>query len=111
MRLLASIVQYAESKKINLNEISLDEFKKFSRKISKDVYDAIDIEKSIRSKKAIGSTSPANVKKQAKKILGIYEAIMDMSKLQRHYHSHIHNCFVCSNNIISNKKYPLLKNL
>ena len=67
--IVGKIVQYAESKKINLNEISLDEFKKFSRKISKDVYDAIDIEKSIRSKKAIGSTSPDNVKKQAKKIL------------------------------------------
>jgi argininosuccinate lyase len=67
--IVGSIVQYAESKKINLNEMSLDEFKKFSSKIGKDVYDAIDIEKSIRSKKAIGSTSPANVKKQAKKIL------------------------------------------
>jgi argininosuccinate lyase len=67
--IVGSIVQYAESKKINLNEISLDKFKKFSSKIGKDVYDAIDIEKSIRSKKAIGSTSPANVKKQAKKIL------------------------------------------
>jgi len=67
--IVGSIVQYAESKKINLNEMSLDKFKKFSSKIGKDVYDAIDIEKSIRSKKAIGSTSPANVKKQAKKIL------------------------------------------
>ena len=42
---------------------------KNSSKIGKDVYDAIDIEKSIRSKKATGSTSPSNVKKQAKKIL------------------------------------------
>jgi argininosuccinate lyase len=67
--IVGKIVQYAESKKINLNEISLAEFKKFSSKIGKDVYDAIDIEKSIRSKKAIGSASPANVKKQAKKIL------------------------------------------
>jgi argininosuccinate lyase len=67
--IVGKIVQYAESKKINLNEISLGEFKKFSRKIGKDVYDAIDIEKSIRSKKATGSTSPSNVKKQAKKIL------------------------------------------
>jgi argininosuccinate lyase len=67
--IVGSIVQYAESKKINLNEMSLDEFKKFSSKISKDVYDAIDIVKSIHSKKAIGSTSPVNVKKQAKKIL------------------------------------------
>ena len=47
----------------------LDVFKKFSNKINKDVYAVIDVEKSIHSKKAPGSTSPSNVKKEAKKIL------------------------------------------
>jgi argininosuccinate lyase len=67
--IVGNIVKYAESKKVSLNEIPLSEFKKFSNKIDKDVYQAIDIEKSIHSKKAIGSTSPTNVKKQAKKVL------------------------------------------
>jgi argininosuccinate lyase len=67
--IVGNIVKYAESKKISLNEIPLGIFKKFSSSITKDVYDAIDIEKSIHSKKALGSTSPSNVKKQAKKIL------------------------------------------
>lgn len=67
--IVGNIVKYAESKKISLNEIPLGIFKKFSSSTTKDVYDAIDIEKSIHSKKALGSTSPSNVKKQAKKIL------------------------------------------
>ena len=47
----------------------MDVFKEYSNKINKDVYAVIDVEKSIHSKKAPGSTSPSNVKKEAKKIL------------------------------------------
>ena len=67
--IVGNIVKYAESKNISLNDIPLDVFKKFSNKINKDVYAVIDVEKSIHSKKAPGSTSPSNVKKEAKKIL------------------------------------------
>ncbi len=67
--IVGKIVKYAESKKLSLNEIPLDIFKKFSNKISKDVFIAIDVEKSIHTKKATGSSSPSNVKKEAKKIL------------------------------------------
>jgi len=67
--IVGKIVSYAESKKINLDNIKISEFRKFSKHIGEDVYQAIDIEKSIHSKKSIGSTSPANVKKAASKIL------------------------------------------
>ena len=67
--IVGKIVKFAESKKINLADIKLDDFVKFSSKISKDVYNFIDIEKSIHNKKALGSTSPSNVSKESKKIL------------------------------------------
>ena len=47
----------------------MQEFAKFSNKIDHDVYTAIDIEKSIHNKTALGSTAPLNVKKAAGKIL------------------------------------------
>ena len=37
--------------------------------IRDSVYTSIDVEKSIHTKKAIGASSPANVRKEAKKIL------------------------------------------
>ena len=67
--IVGKIVKFAESKKINLADIKLDDYVKFSTKISKDVYNFIDIEKSIHNKKALGSTSPSNVSKESKKIL------------------------------------------
>jgi argininosuccinate lyase len=67
--IVGKIVKYAESKSISLNEITLDVFKTFSNKINKDVYTSIDVEKSIHTKKAIGASSPSNVRKEAKKIL------------------------------------------
>ena len=67
--IVGKIVKHAEIKKISLSDISIDDFKKYSASIEKDVYSALDIEKSIHNKKALGSTSPANVKKAASKIL------------------------------------------
>ena len=67
--IVGKIVSYAEAKQINLDNIKIDEFRKFSKHIEEDVYQAIDVEKSIHSKKSKGSTSPANVKKAATKIL------------------------------------------
>lgn len=63
------IVKFAETKEINLNEIALDEFKKYSKLIDKDIYKSLNVEKSIHDKKAKGSTSPSNVRKEARNIL------------------------------------------
>ncbi len=73
--IVGKIVKYAESKKVNLNDLKLSELNKFSKKIAKDVYDSLDIEKSILSKKSAGSTSPSNVKKESKKILKTLRAM------------------------------------
>ncbi len=73
--IVGKIVKFAESKKISLNDLSLDDFAKFSNKISKDVYDIINIEKSVYKKTVIGATSPNNVKKQSKKILSALKSM------------------------------------
>ena len=73
--IVGKAVKYAESKKINLNDLSLSEFSKFSKKITKDVYDSINIEKSIHTKKSTGATAPSNVKKESKKILSALKAM------------------------------------
>ena len=73
--IVGKIVKYAESKKINLCDLKLNEFTRFSKKISEDVYESIDIEKSIHTKKTTGATSPNNVKKQAKKILSALKVL------------------------------------
>ena len=67
--LVGKIVKYAETRDISLNDLSLDEFKKFSNKIKDDVYKAIDVCSSIYNKTSPGATSPINVKKAANKIL------------------------------------------
>tara|TARA_Y100000768_G_scaffold155513_2_gene116139 strand:+ start:6713 stop:8104 length:1392 start_codon:yes stop_codon:yes gene_type:complete len=73
--IVGKIVKFAESKKISLNDLSLDDFAKFSNKISEDVYDIINIEKSVYKKTVIGATSPNNVKKQSKKILSALKSM------------------------------------
>ena len=67
--IVGKIVRHAEQKKSTLEDLSISELTKYSTKIKGDVYDAINIEKSIHKKTALGSTSPINVKKSAKKIL------------------------------------------
>ena len=67
--LVGKIVKYAETRDISLNDLSLDEFNKFSNKIKDDVYKAIDVCSSIYNKTSPGATSPINVKKAANKIL------------------------------------------
>ena len=59
----ASIVNLAEKKKKNLNELSLDELKKIEPKLEKSVLKVFDLENSINSKKSYGGTSFDNIKK------------------------------------------------
>ena len=73
--IVGKIVKFAESKKLNLSDLKIDDFVKFSKNITKDVYEFINVEKSINVKKATGSTSPNNVKKESKKILTELKAL------------------------------------
>ena len=63
----ASIVNFAEKKKIKLNEISLEELRKFEPKLTNDVLKVFDLRNSINSKKSYGGTSFDNVRKMIMK--------------------------------------------
>ena len=63
----ASIVNYAEKKKKNLNELSLAELNKIEPKLTKEVLKVFDLKYSINSKKSYGGTSFDNIKKMINK--------------------------------------------
>ena len=66
-QITSKIVNYAESKKIKLNEITLKELKKIEPKLNEDVLKVFDVKNSINSKKSYGGTSFENIKKMIKK--------------------------------------------
>jgi len=62
------IVLYCIRNKKQLKEISIGEFKKFSPSIAKDIYKHIRAEDSIKARVSRGGTSPAEVRKQIKRL-------------------------------------------
>ena len=70
--LTARIVNYAEKNQKNLNELTLDELKKFDSNFNKEVLKIFNLKNSINSKKSFGGTAFSNIKKMIvkyKKIL------------------------------------------
>ena len=63
----ASVVNLAEKKKKNLNELSLEELKKIEPKLTNDVLKVFDLKNSVNSKKSYGGTSFDNIKKMIMK--------------------------------------------
>ncbi len=61
------IVNLAEKKKKNLNELSLDEMKKIIPGLKGDVLKVFDLKNSVNSKKSYGGTSFDNIKKMIMK--------------------------------------------
>ncbi|MEC7831429.1 MAG: argininosuccinate lyase [Pseudomonadota bacterium] len=61
------IVKYCEKKKISLWDIEFAELKRFNKKITKDIYSVLNVEKSVNQKKSSGSTAPLMVKGAATK--------------------------------------------
>ena len=59
----AAIVNLAEKKKKNLNELDIEEFKKIEPKLTSDVLKVFDLKNSVNSKKSYGGTSFDNIKK------------------------------------------------
>jgi argininosuccinate lyase len=55
------IVLYAMSKNKELDELSLDEMRKFSEFIDKDVFENLSLEQTLASKNQIGGTAPERV--------------------------------------------------
>jgi argininosuccinate lyase len=50
-----------------LNELSLNEMQKYSPEIDADVFDALSLEQTLKTKNAIGGTSPEQVQKALQK--------------------------------------------
>ena len=63
----AVVVNYAEKKGKNLNNLSLEELKKIIPKLTKDVLKVFDLKNSVNSKKSYGGTSFDNIKKMIMK--------------------------------------------
>jgi argininosuccinate lyase len=63
----AAIVNLAEKKKKNLNELSIEELKKIEPKLTIDVLKIFDLKNSVNSKKSYGGTSFDNIKKMIMK--------------------------------------------
>ena len=59
----AMVVNFAEKKKKNLSELSLDELRVIEPKLTIDVLNVFDLKKSVNSKKSFGGTSFENIKK------------------------------------------------
>ena len=66
-QITSKIVNYAESKKIKLDELTLKELKKIEPKLKEDVLKVFDLRNSIKSKKSYGGTSFENIKKMINK--------------------------------------------
>lgn len=54
-------VLYAISKNLELNELQLEDFKRFSDEIDADVFEALSLEQTLASKNQIGGTAPERV--------------------------------------------------
>jgi argininosuccinate lyase len=59
------IVALAESQKKKLDELSLSDLQAIEPKITKDIFKVLTVENSVALRKALGGTSPSNVKREA----------------------------------------------
>ena len=62
--IVGSVVAVCDDKNKKLNQLSLAEYKKYSTKFEKDIFNLLTSRASVENKKSAGSTSPAKVKKQ-----------------------------------------------
>ncbi len=69
-----NVVSYAEKKDAELEDLTLDEYKEFSKLIDKDIFSCITIEGSANSRTSYGGTAKKNVDKMIK------EAKKDIAK-------------------------------
>jgi len=72
-QITTSIVNYAERKKIKLNELSLKDLQKIEPSLKSNVLNIFDLKNSVNSKKSFGGTSFNNIKKMIVKYKKIYK--------------------------------------
>ena len=63
----SKLVNYAEKKGKNLNELGFDEVKKFYKNLDKKILQIFEVKNSMNSKKSYGGTSSKNVKNMIKR--------------------------------------------
>ena len=63
----SKLVNYAEKKGKNLNELSFDEVKRFYKNLDKKILQIFEVKNSMNSKKSYGGTSSKNVKNMIKR--------------------------------------------
>jgi argininosuccinate lyase len=63
----ADVVNLAEKKKKDLNELTLDELRKVEKKLTSEVLKVFNLKNSVNSKKSYGGTSFDNIKKMIMK--------------------------------------------
>ena len=66
-KISAKIVNYAEKNKKNLDELTLNEIKKFHKNLNNNVLKIFNIKNSMNSKNSYGGTSERNIKNMIKK--------------------------------------------
>ena len=59
-------VRLAEEKGVDLGELSLKDFQSVDKRITKDVFKVLTVERSAASRTSYGGTAPANVLRQAR---------------------------------------------
>ena len=65
--LTGKIVALAESQGVDLKKLPLSELKTVEKRITEEVYGALDVTGSVKSRTSYGGTAPANVKREARK--------------------------------------------
>ncbi len=66
-KISSKIVNYAEKNKKNLDDLTLNEIKKFHKKLNNDVLKIFNVKYSMNSKNSYGGTSERNIKNMIKK--------------------------------------------
>ena len=59
-----SIVKMAEDKNLQLHQLKLGDLQKIEKKITKDIFNFLDVKSSVNSRESYGGTAPIMVKKQ-----------------------------------------------
>jgi argininosuccinate lyase len=61
--LTSKIINYAEKKRLFLNDLKISEYQLFDKRISKSLYSFLNTKNSVNNKKSFGGTSFSEVKK------------------------------------------------
>ena len=88
--IVGSAVRYCIEKGKKLEELSIEEFKGFSEKISDDVYDSITIEQCVERRNSIGGTSSASTDEQ---MLIVIQEMMSREEFVRQENELLERCW------------------